>query len=198
MEKLSNIIQDILTEQRIKHTWVKVPDHKFKHFKCERCKCEKWIDDRTKNLLYKDRFDKIYYRAPDCVYPNTKLNIQTSEQIQRIKHIIYETSNLEQQFLNLLDYKIQSQDEWESVKWTVLKGIYLELHKLGEHKLIEELQYRITDGESPFKVFMEISDKSKPSPELQRLRKQLVQDFNDEDKPRNLTIDDFLNPTDER
>ena len=74
MEKLVNMHQNILNEQRIKHTWKKIENsRKLQHAECIRCKSQKWWDDRFGKLIYVDRFGKTHYRAPDCAYPNTKI-----------------------------------------------------------------------------------------------------------------------------
>ena len=58
----------------IHHKWNKTDDQrKLKHYKCERCKAEKWRDQGFGKLIYQDRFGKTHYRAPECVLPNTKL-----------------------------------------------------------------------------------------------------------------------------
>ena len=58
----------------IKHKWNKTDNQrKLKHYKCERCKAEKWWDPGFARLIYQDRFGKQHYRAPECVLPNTKL-----------------------------------------------------------------------------------------------------------------------------
>lgn len=63
-----------LIVEHIKHKWNKVEDsRKLKHYKCDRCKSEKWWDPGFQRLMYQDRFGRDHYRAPECVLPNTKL-----------------------------------------------------------------------------------------------------------------------------
>jgi hypothetical protein len=58
----------------IRHKWNSVPNsHKLKHKKCERCECEKFFDSNYGHLIYIDRKGHLYFRAPSCVLPNTKL-----------------------------------------------------------------------------------------------------------------------------
>jgi hypothetical protein len=58
----------------IHHKWNKTDDQrKLKHYKCERCKAEKWRDPGFGKLIYQDRFGKTHYRAPECTAPNTRL-----------------------------------------------------------------------------------------------------------------------------
>jgi hypothetical protein len=58
----------------IHHVWNKITDqHRLKHAKCERCKCQKWWDAGFKRLIYIDRFGNLHYKTPSCVLPNTFL-----------------------------------------------------------------------------------------------------------------------------
>jgi hypothetical protein len=61
-------------DHTIKHKWNKTDNQrKLKHFKCERCKAEKWWDPGFAKLIYQDRFGKQHYRSPECELPNSKI-----------------------------------------------------------------------------------------------------------------------------
>lgn len=57
----------------IHHVWNKIHDNKLKHAKCERCRCEKYYDDRFGKVIFVDRHGKTHHGTPECVLPNTKL-----------------------------------------------------------------------------------------------------------------------------
>lgn len=59
----------------IKHKWNKTDNRtKHQHYKCERCKAEKWWDQGFGKVVYQDRFGKLHpHKTPECVLPNTKL-----------------------------------------------------------------------------------------------------------------------------
>lgn len=58
----------------IRHKWNDViPTKLLKHKKCERCNCEKYYSLPFGQVMYEDRFGKLWFRAPECVLPNTKL-----------------------------------------------------------------------------------------------------------------------------
>jgi hypothetical protein len=57
----------------IHHHWQKVEDKKLKHKVCTECKCEKFYDEGFGQLIFIDRFGKMFYRTPSCVLPYTLL-----------------------------------------------------------------------------------------------------------------------------
>jgi hypothetical protein len=113
----------------------------------------------------------------------------------RVDKLFKVKSPLEKQFSKIMVDKLSSDDEIEAYKWSTYQAIIIELEHLGEHKLIEEIYYWITDGQNPYNVFDDATQKTKQSPEIQRLR-QVIQDFKDVESGHDPTIDDFLNPSD--
>jgi len=60
----------------LNHLWVSsgvILKEKLNHKICSKCKCTKYYDTIFDQTVYIDRFGKLYFRAPSCVLPNTKL-----------------------------------------------------------------------------------------------------------------------------
>jgi len=84
-------------------------------------------------------------------------------------------TNLEQQFSDMMVNNLSSDNEEISLKWSTYNAFKIALDDIN---LVNELKYRITDGENPKKVFLSIFDKiEKPSKELIRLKNK-IDDFN--------------------
>jgi hypothetical protein len=172
--------------------------------------------------------DLEYEHVTDAAPEKNKYQIgmKLNEQISRIKTIIKEISEeifrlddeddltglppedrvdkpfkikspLEKQFSKIMADKVSSNDEIEAYKWSTYQEIIIKLENLGEHKLVEEIYYWITDGKNPYNVFDDATQKTKQTPEIQRLR-NVIKDFKDVESGHEPTIDDFLNPTNER
>lgn len=116
---------------------------------------------------------------------------------ERAERLFGKQTNLETQFSKIVDDKLSSDDEIEAYKWSTYNAVLIELEKLGEHSLIKEIEYWITDGKDPYNVFDDATKKTQQTPEINRLR-QVMHDFRDIESGHEPTIDDFLNPTDER
>jgi hypothetical protein len=169
--------------------------------------------------------DLDYEHVTDAAPEKNKYQIgmKLNEQVSRIKLIIKELnedkytieppidnnddddepplfepqSPLAKKYSKIAVDKLSGDDEIEAYKWSTYTAIMSELEKLGEHKIIEEIYYWITDGKDPYKVFDDATQKCRQSAEIIRLR-QVMQDFRDVESGHEPTIDDFLNPTDER
>jgi len=96
----------------------------------------------------------------------------------RTEKLFGKQTNLQKQFSKIIVDKLNSDDEIEAYKWATYQAIIIELKEIGEHKLIEEIEYRITDKENPINVFMDIIGRVEPTPELYRL-KNVLKDFKD-------------------
>ena len=62
--------------KKLKHSWANsgiILKEKLNHKTCSKCKCVKYYDVIFDQTVYIDRFGKLYFRAPSCVLPNTKL-----------------------------------------------------------------------------------------------------------------------------
>jgi hypothetical protein len=60
----------------LKHSWINsgiIQKNKLNHKTCIKCKCQKYYDIDFDQTVYVDRFGKLYFCAPNCVLPNTKL-----------------------------------------------------------------------------------------------------------------------------
>jgi hypothetical protein len=58
----------------IHHTWEKVVNtKKLKHKQCTRCECQQFYDEGFGQVMFQDRFGKIFYKRPKCVLPNILL-----------------------------------------------------------------------------------------------------------------------------
>ncbi len=55
----------------IRHKWVRHIG--FRSHRCPRCKTIRKYDPGFARLMYTDRFGHVFYHAPSCVLPNTKL-----------------------------------------------------------------------------------------------------------------------------
>jgi hypothetical protein len=118
----------------------------------------------------------------------------------RAERLFGKKTPLQKQFSKIMVDKLSSDDDIESYKWATYNAILIELEKLGEHKIIEEIEYYITDPKQyydPWNIFDDATKKVSQTPEIQRLRK-VLQDFRGVESGHEPTIDDFLNPTEER
>jgi hypothetical protein len=118
----------------------------------------------------------------------------------RAEKLFGKQSPLEKQFSKIMVDKLSSDDEIEAYKWSAYNAILIELKKLGEHKVIEEIEYYLTDPKQyydPWNIFDDATKKVQQTPEIERLR-HVLQDFRDVQSGHEPTIDDFLNPSNER
>ena len=95
---------------------------------------------------------------------------------ERVERLFGKKTNLEKQFSKIVVDKLSGDNEIEAYKWATYNAILIELRELGEDELIKEIEYRITDGENPDKIFLRIlsTHPKAESPELQRLKKVIL------------------------
>lgn len=66
-------------------------------------------------------------------------------------------------------------------RWEIYNVIMNELIRIGEYSYFEEVKYRITDGENPNLVMIDMIDKFCFKTELFWLLKSIIKDFIEED-----------------
>jgi hypothetical protein len=105
--------------------------------------------------------------------PHPNWNNMSSE--ERSEILFGKQSNLDKQFSKIMIKNLISDDKEQSRKWSTYNAAKIEIDDYDE-KYGEELDYRITDGESPVKVITDIIDRIKnPNDELIRLKDKIQQ-----------------------
>jgi hypothetical protein len=79
-------------------------------------------------------------------------------------------------FINNMTLNISEEDE---IRWELYSIIIQELYKTNNDILINEIKYRLTDGETPNKVFLSIIQKM--NCETLWFIKKRLEEFDDED-----------------
>ena len=95
---------------------------------------------------------KDYY---ECKYIQTyeSFNVSTKEEL------FGKDSNLEKQFSDIVVAGLMSDDEDVAHFWSTFNAVKIYTKEGENQELIKELEYRITDGENPKKVILDIIDK---------------------------------------
>lgn len=76
---------------------------------------------------------------------------------QTIKKVLKE-SLLDNEFRTLVFEKTYKSTSEEKERWRTYNTILTELRWLGDEQSVDEIKYRITDGEDPKTVFKETTD----------------------------------------
>jgi len=77
---------------------------------------------------------------------------------------------------------IKNENDCDIFRWEVYNIIMNELISIGQYQCFEEAKYRITDGESPNTVMLEILDRFCESNNLMWIMRDKVEAFIEEDK----------------
>ncbi len=92
---------------------------------------------------------------------------------QTIKKVLRE-SLLDNEFRTFVFERTYKADYEEKEKWRMYNTILTELRWLGDEQSVDEIKYRITDGEDPKKVFKETTEYPKYfSYKLQKLVEEI-------------------------
>lgn len=91
----------------------------------------------------------------------------------RSEELFGKNSNLEKQFSELMVSHLTSNDENEASQWATFQAVNIYLKRLGEDKLIKEIEYRVTNDENPTTVYLDVLTRSPRTIELLRLRKKI-------------------------
>jgi len=98
------------------------------------------------------------------------------------KSIITKSNILDKQYKNfMLKLKEKNNDEVED-RWEIYNVIIDELIKEGDENCLNEIKYRITDGEDPNVIILDVIEKNKDNVNsLIWFLKRRVEEFLDED-----------------
>lgn len=93
---------------------------------------------------------------------------------QTIKKVLRD-SLLDNEFRTFVFEKTYRATEEEKKKWRLYNTIIEELRWLGDNQSVDEIKYRITDGEDPKKVFKDTIESPKYfSYKLQKLAEDIL------------------------
>jgi hypothetical protein len=90
-------------------------------------------------------------------------------------------SNLDKEYNSFLKIRLKDSGEDEFYRWETYNLIMDELLKIGEKSSFNEIKYRLTDGENPNKVIMNVLSKLDYDSNLIFLLKRRIKDFIEED-----------------
>lgn len=89
-------------------------------------------------------------------------------------------SILDKNYKALLDKILSSYDEDKKERWELYNTIISELIDTNKYDLFDEIRYRLTDGENPNKVMLDIIKKIEPESFLWLLQRR-INEFLEED-----------------
>tara|TARA_R100000988_G_C3986912_1_gene160310 strand:+ start:834 stop:1175 length:342 start_codon:yes stop_codon:yes gene_type:complete len=92
-------------------------------------------------------------------------------------------TNLDKEYNKFLEKTLRNIKDDDDVihKWDTYNLIMTELLQLGKHKLFNEIKYRLTDGENPNEVMIDILDRDNNlSGFLWLVRKRIEEYINDD------------------
>jgi len=90
-------------------------------------------------------------------------------------------SNLDKEYDKFLKRTIQNLDEEKIYRWETYNLIMEELIKDGKVSTFEEIKYRLTDGEDPNDVMLDVITREGNSNGLIWLMKKRIEGYKDED-----------------
>lgn len=90
-------------------------------------------------------------------------------------------SNLDKEYNKFLSKTIREMDENKIHRWESYNLIMEELIKDGKENIFEEIKYRLTDGENPNEVMLEIITRETNSSGLIWLMRKRIEEYIEED-----------------
>lgn len=91
-------------------------------------------------------------------------------------------SSLEKAYHKHINYVLQSLDDEKESRWEIYCLVVDELIKEGKTEYIEEIKYRLTDGEDPNYVILDIIDRENDILDgLVLLLRKRIEEFIDDD-----------------
>jgi hypothetical protein len=88
--------------------------------------------------------------------------------------------NLEKDFKNYIN-EIENVDNSLSERWETYNLIFNELEVLGLNLVIDEIKYRLTDGENPNTIMLDIINRELISNNIIWVLKRRIEEFYEED-----------------
>lgn len=92
-------------------------------------------------------------------------------------------TTLDKAYYKHINYMLETLNEDEEIRWDTYNLIVENLIKQGGKKILEEIKYRITDGENPCKVILDITNRESDNLDgmvwflKKRLEEYLEEDF---------------------
>lgn len=90
-------------------------------------------------------------------------------------------SNLDKEYDKFLKKTLQTLDEEKLYRWETYNLIMEELIKEGKVSTFEEIKYRLTDGEDPNDVMLDVITRESNSSGLVWLMKKRIEEYKNED-----------------
>jgi len=90
-------------------------------------------------------------------------------------------SKLDKEYNNFLTNTLRTIEEESIHRWEIYNLIMEELLKLDKRNTFEEIKYRLTDGENPNKVMLDIIKRESNSSGLLWFMKKRIEEYIDED-----------------
>lgn len=98
-----------------------------------------------------------------------------------IKGVSGKFNKLDKLYRDYVVNSIKNNNESNIFRWEVYNLIMNELLKIGKYDSFEEAKYRITDGENPNQVMMEMLDRFCDTNHLMWIMRGKVENFMEED-----------------
>ena len=99
----------------------------------------------------------------------------------RIKSGSGKHNNLDKEYNNYVLNIINNSDNQTKERWHIYSIIMDELVKINEIECFEEVKYRLTDGENPNYIMLDIINKNKNNSELLWFIKKRIDEYIDDD-----------------
>jgi hypothetical protein len=79
-----------------------------------------------------------------------------------VKNSYGEVTLLDKEYKKLINNVIVNSTEEDEIRWGTYNLIIKEMIKLNDYQYFEEIKYRLTDGENPNEVLIDIISRYKP------------------------------------
>ena len=90
-------------------------------------------------------------------------------------------TRLDKEYKDFINETLNKLDEEETHRWEIYNLIMSELLNSGLYNVFEEVKYRLTDGENPNEVMLDIIDRKEYSSSIIWFLKNRIESYLDED-----------------
>jgi len=147
--------------------------------------------DMKKYILTESQFNKIYDNVLKEQMEELGGEWMDKSSEERAEQLFGKQTNLEKQFSKIAVDGLSSTDDVISYKWSVYNSIMADLEDQRDFTSIKEIEYRVTDGEDPDKVFLDILKRIKRTPKTDAAKK-VIENFQDIKSEKDLDVEDYL------
>lgn len=90
-------------------------------------------------------------------------------------------SKLDKEYNNYINKTLRELDEEKGNRWDIYNLVMNELITLGLHKVFEEVKYRLTDGEEPNHIMLDVINREGNFSEISWFLKNRIEEYIEED-----------------